>query len=279
MGKKPANKDVHFWRDPDLPGVEVRFSSYNADAFRKHTHSTYSVGLIETGQTTFELEGEMHTAVAGQLVLIEPELVHACNPDLDSGMTYRMFYLDRELLRSVAVELFGDDAGLPSFSLPVVDDARLVDHWRTLHELIIDGGPLLEKESLLLQGLVDVIERHAKVGVVQEQGEDDRAVAVVRKHLADNLSEKVSLDDLSRLAHVSRYHLLRVFQAAVGLPPHAYHNQLRVDLGRGLLARGVSISQAAVEAGFVDQSHFTRVFKQFTGATPRQYQASVRSDN
>lgn len=272
MGKKPANTTVQFWRDPDLPGVEVRYSSYNEEAFRNHTHAAYSVGFLESGRTTFYLEGLPYTAEAGQMVFIEPEMVHACNPDQDSDMTYRMFYVDPSWLETVAAEIFGDDVGQVLFASPVVDDPELLSLWRDLHQNIIDGGGRLEKESLLVQGLADAISRHGKLGEAEEPSGNLQAVQAVKAHLKAHLSEKVSLDDLSDVAHLSRYHLLRVFQLDVGLPPHAYQNQLRVDLGKRLLAEGNSISQAAVDAGFVDQSHFSRVFKQFTGATPRQYQ-------
>jgi AraC-like DNA-binding protein len=50
-----------------------------------------------------------------------------------------------------------------------------------------------------------------------------------------------------------------------------------VDLGKRLLAEGMPVSQAALETGFSDQSHFTRVFRQYTGATPGQYRDSGRS--
>lgn len=275
MGKTPTNTDVQFWRDPDLPGVEVRYSSYNEDSFRDHTHPEYSVGFLESGKTTFSLEGIPHTATAGQMVFIEPNIAHACNPDRDSDMTYRMFYVDPSVLTSVATEVFGREVDMVTFPAPVVDDPALLEHWRALHQVIIDGGDRLEKETLLVQGLADLIARHAELGDVKEPAGNDEAVRKAKEHLASNLSEKVSLDDLTAVAHLSRYHLLRVFQTATGLPPHAYQNQLRVDLGKQLLAEGMPISQAAVEAGFVDQSHFSRVFKQYTGATPRQYQATA----
>lgn len=273
MGKKPANTDIQFWRDPDLPGVEARYSSYNADSFRDHTHAEYSIGLLETGSTTFSLGKEMYTAVGGQLVLIEPDTAHSCNPDLDSNMTYRMFYVPPSWLESVAAELFGREVEYVKFPNPVVDDPELVAHWRSLFEAVVDGAGQLEKESMLVQGLADTIARHAELGSAEEPESDDDAVSKIKEHLAANLSDKVSLDDLSGVAHLSRYHLLRVFQKATGLSPHAYQNQLRVDLGKKLLVEGMAISQAAVEAGFADQSHFSRVFKQYTGATPKQYQA------
>jgi len=277
MGKTPANTDVRFWRDPDLPGVEVRYSSYNEEAFRDHAHAAYSIGFLESGRTTFLLEGEPHTAVGGQMVFIGPDMVHACNPDPDSDMAYRMFYVDPPWLASVATEVFGRPVDSVAFPRPVADDPDLVDLWRSLHEAIMDGADRLEKESLLVQGLADVIARHAEMGGPEEPAGSEDAVRRAREHLAANLTSPVSLDELSAVAHLSRYHLLRVFQAAVGLPPHAYQNQLRVDLGKGLLARGMPISRVAVEAGFADQSHFSRVFRRYTGATPRQYQDANRA--
>lgn len=274
MGKKPANTTIQFWRDPDLPGVEVRYSSYREEAFRDHTHAEYSIGIIETGSTTFALRGKPYEAGAGNIVLVPPDTAHSCNPDLDSDMTYRMFYVDPPWLASVASEVFGKDVGLPEFPDPVLDDPELVEHLGNLFQAVVEGGSRLEKESLLVQGLADLISRHATMGAEEKTVGNEDAVRKVRDHLAANLSEKVSLDALSEVAHLSRYHLLRVFQAATGLSPHAYQNQLRVDLGKQLLADGMSISQAAVEAGFVDQSHFSRVFKQYTGATPKQYQAA-----
>ncbi len=278
MGKTPDNTDVQFWRDPDLPGVEVRYSRYHEDAFRYHTHTAYSIGFLESGRTTFVMEGREHRAMAGQMVFIPPEAAHACNPDPDSDMAYRMFYVDQPWLEAVAAEVFERAVGLPVFPEPVVDDPQLLAHWRTLHQVIIDGGERLEKETLLVQGLADLITRHGALGEPREPAGNDEAVRRVKEHLFANLAEKVCLDDLAAVAHLSRYHLLRVFQASTGLPPHAYQNQQRVDLGKRFLIQGMPISRAAVEAGFADQSHFSRVFKQYTGATPRQYQAD-RSDH
>lgn len=277
MGKKPTNRDVQFWRDPDLPGVEARYSSYHGDAFRNHTHAAYSIGFIDSGRTSFILEGTSYNAEAGQLVLIQPETVHACNPVPDSNMSYHMFYVNPPWLENIAAEVFGREVGLPIFPTPVLNDPKQVDHWRSLFTAIAGDADKLEKETLLVQGLADLLSNHGELGAARQFDNDKDAVRLVKDHLAANLAEKVSLEELSAMAHLSRYHLLRTFQGSVGLPPHTYQNQLRVDLGKQLLAEGMPISQAAAEAGFVDQSHFSRVFKQLTGATPRQYQTTLSS--
>ena len=280
MGKTPTNTEVRFWRDPDLPGVEVRRSSYNEEAFRPHVHDSFSVGFIEHGRTTFELDGGRHRASAGQVVFIGPHMAHACNPDRDSDMVYTMFYVDPSWLSAVARELFGPAAGPPRFPDPVVSDRQLVDSLLALRQAVADNADRLEKESRLVQTLAEALTRHGEPGpdgVPEARTGGRDAVRAVRAYLADHVAEKVSLDELSEAASMSRYHLLRVFQAATGLPPHAYQNQLRVDLGKRLLAQGMEVSRVAAETGFADQSHFSRVFRQYTGATPGQYRDSGRS--
>lgn len=282
MGKPPANTQVRFWRDPDLPGVEMRFSNYNQDAFRDHKHEAFSVAIILTGRTVFMLEGSPHKAGAGQIALIPERAVHACNPAPDSVMSYYTFYLDSALLKDAAREALGPEAPMPVFS-PVVDDDDLFAQWRDLTQAISEGASRLEKQSRLVQCLSETITRHARrparntPAAPLSSVESDNADAVaktVAKHLEENLATNITLDQLAELTGLSRFHLLRLFKEQTGLPPHAYQNQLRVDQAKTLLASGMAISQVAPEVGFTDQSHLTRIFKQYTGATPRQYQAA-----
>ena len=92
-------------------------------------------------------------------------------------------------------------------------------------------------------------------------------------HAADN----VSLTELSGLVSLSPYRLVHVFRDTVGLPPHAYLTQVRVERAKRLLAAGQSVARVASEAGFVDQSHLTRHFKALTGVTPGRYARSSKN--
>ena len=75
---------------------------------------------------------------------------------------------------------------------------------------------------------------------------------------------------------MSRFQLLRSFAHEVGLPPHAYRMQRRVALARTLIAGGTALADAAISAGFSDQSHKTRAFVRLLGVTPAGYAVSVR---
>lgn len=85
----------------------------------------------------------------------------------------------------------------------------------------------------------------------------------------------MSLAELATLSGVSRFQLLRGFAREIGITPHAYLVQRRVRLARQLLADGQTPAQAALLAGFADQSHMTRAFVRQLGVTPSRYRAAI----
>jgi AraC-like DNA-binding protein len=97
-----------------------------------------------------------------------------------------------------------------------------------------------------------------------------------RQRLHDAIELPVSLAELAALAGVSRFQLLRGFARAFGVTPHAYLVQLRVQRVRRLLADGAVPADAALQAGFADQSHMTRAFVRQFGVTPARYRAALR---
>ncbi len=93
------------------------------------------------------------------------------------------------------------------------------------------------------------------------------------RYLNTYLEHAISLAELARISGVSRFQLLRSFAREVGITPHAYLIQRRVLLARQLLAKGQRPAQAAIDAGFADQSHMTRAFVRQLGITPGHYRA------
>lgn len=99
-----------------------------------------------------------------------------------------------------------------------------------------------------------------------------RALAHIERHF----TEAVYLDDLAALAGLSVCRFVTVFRRQVGLTPHRFVCRQRVRYARTLLADGVPAAQAALEAGFFDQSHLSRHFKSVYGLTPAAICASRR---
>ena len=100
------------------------------------------------------------------------------------------------------------------------------------------------------------------------------AVVHTRKALHDAPERRFSLDELARIAHLNKSHLVEVFKRDVGVTPLTYQMCLRLHLSKEGLRQNVPIAQVALELGFSDQSHFTRTFKTFLGVTPGRFQRS-----
>ena len=82
--------------------------------------------------------------------------------------------------------------------------------------------------------------------------------------------------ELATLVHLSPFYFARAFQKEVGLPPHAYLENVRVKRARDLLLRGVAITDVSAAVGYADQSHLTNRFKRILGMTPGQVARSER---
>jgi transcriptional regulator GlxA family with amidase domain len=89
----------------------------------------------------------------------------------------------------------------------------------------------------------------------------------MESHFAANLS----LEQLAGVACVSPFHFHRVFLSHMGVSPHEYLIQFRLRKAREFLRNGLSITDTALDTGFVDQSHFTRFFKRAVGIAPGDY--------
>ncbi len=130
----------------------------------------------------------------------------------------------------------------------------------------------LERESHFIFTLAQLIARHADGFYRWPTAPGaDYAVRRAREYLETHYAKNVSLEELAAVVNLSQFHFLRVFRKAMGLPPHAYQTQVRVEQAKLLLALSWPISQVAAETGFVDQSHFTRRFKGIVGVTPGQF--------
>jgi len=82
----------------------------------------------------------------------------------------------------------------------------------------------------------------------------------------------LSIEQMAALTGYSQWHFLRRFRQQTGMTPHAFQLACRLRSARSFLRKNVPIAEAAVSAGFSDQSHMHKVFKNHNGLTPRQFQ-------
>ncbi|MGC1310521.1 MAG: AraC family transcriptional regulator [Phormidesmis sp.] len=265
-------ESVKFWRDPVLNDLEMLHATYITYAFAKHAHEGFGIAIVEAGAMAFEYRGETCVAPAGSVVVTQPGEMHTGHAVLETGWTYRTLLPAVGWLQQAATELTERSGAMPYFSSPVIHDRRLNQQLIALHRTLETSPSPLERESRFLWGLAQLVQGYACDRPSPPPiGKEHRAVQQIRDYLSDQYTDNISLKELAALVELKPLRLLRVFRKQVGLPPHAYLNYVRVNQARRLLIAGWSITDAALETGFSDQSHLHRHFKRMVGVTPGQY--------
>lgn len=278
----PAKGVSHFYRSPLLPGAELRVSHFEAVGFPKHSHETYSLGLILAGRSRTFLRGGQREVQAGEVVLIEPGEVHACNPEPyageSGGWSYRMLHLEPELLTRALGRAEGQPLKEPLFRRAVSRDETLKAALTVFTAALIAGADLLVLDETLAELGAALTPELCEQGESAAHGERTAGSDVghgvdrVLDWLREAPGRTFRLDELAAEAGMSPHALSRAVKRATGFTPHGYQRELRMGLARRLLARGETITDVALAVGFTDQAHFTNVFRAVTGTTPGTYQ-------
>ena len=150
--------------------------------------------------------------------------------------------------------------------------ARLPSLLRLRRELLAsDQAAPLALESAVLELLADAWRQPPRTDAPPWL---DRVIQCIE----DQPTQAASLAALAAEADVHPAHLARVFRRIKGLSIGDYVRARRIETARLALHGGErSIAEIASAAGFTDQSHFSRLFKQLVGETPRRYRQAMQS--
>ncbi|MDD4311243.1 MAG: AraC family transcriptional regulator [Eubacteriales bacterium] len=239
-------------------------------AFPNHFHEHYVIGFIERGRRTLTVRGQCLLTAPGDLLLFNPGENHACEAYHNQPLDYRCINIDPDVMAKAAREIFGSQAQ-PAFTQAVVFHSDLIGDLRELHAMILRAEGGVQKEERFFFLLEQILRDYAAAGELEEVTELRAEVRAVCDYLTAHASEQISLDALSDIAGLSKYHLLRAFTRETGITPYRYLETIRIDHAKTLLRQGVSPAEVALSAGFSDQSHFTNAFKRFIGLTPGLY--------
>ena len=104
-----------------------------------------------------------------------------------------------------------------------------------------------------------------------------RALRRVREFIEAHLEQTISIQALAAMVELSMCHFARAFKQSQGMTPHDYLVHCRVRRAQELLAdTDLPLSEIAIAAGFADQSHCARRFRELVGLTPSRYRWSTR---
>lgn len=209
------------------------------------------------------------------LFVVNPDEVHACKSGGEEH-SYLILSVQASAMQAIASQISGKMQAVPYFRNMLIDDFDLHSKISCFFFLLEEVGSELEKASVLHSLLSLMILRHAEAPpAIRRTGLHDRTIRRVCEFIREHYAKPLSLKQLSGEACLSPFYFQRLFLEKTGISPHDYLVQIRIRNAQQLLAKGSPITATAFDTGFVDQSHFTRSFKRFTGMTPGGYVAMV----
>ncbi|KJZ37728.1 AraC family transcriptional regulator [Pseudomonas fluorescens] len=269
---KDADKAPRFWRDDALPFIEARSIADGREVcYTRHSHEHFSIGAITAGRSTYLHERSQFEVSAGTVVLMNPGDVHACNPIDDQPWSYLMLYVETPWLTDLQHQLgFSQDLAFRRFSITHTPNSELFAGLKGLYDVLVDAQQdVLRKQSAAVEFFTDLQQRLNPID--QPLREPNFKLERAADYIRDNCTQMLMLEDICEAAQLSPSYLIRAFKQHYGMTPHAFLVNRRIQFARDQLRSGKLIADVALEAGFADQAHFQRAFKQHLAATPGQY--------
>jgi AraC-like DNA-binding protein len=256
------------------PEYELLEARYLRHRFSMHSHDSFVLAVVTGGAERLRVEGRLHLARPGDVVLLSPGEAHDGAGHDQAGFAYRAVYPTRSLVaRSLGLSPVALGPG--SLTPNVVTDADAAAALGAACQRLTAGDDPLAGESALACALRLLWIRYGTPRPAGVPGVPAGAAATARDLIEARLAERVSLLELARACEATPLGLLRAFQASFGMPPHRYQLQRRIQLARRGLQGGTEPARLAAELGFADQSHFSRVFKSVVGVPPGAYQRAA----
>ncbi|CAG9221833.1 MULTISPECIES: AraC family transcriptional regulator [Paraburkholderia] len=260
------------WQEHDFGNAEMLRAAYRSHRFPPHSHDEFAIGFIERGAQEFiYVAGERVMMPKGKICVINPGAVHEGGSTTDGGWDYRMIYISRSELERVLVDANGNSMvhGL-HFTDTVIEDRETLRLIHAAHACSeCKQNSRLEVASKLTQCIFQLVERHGRISRKIHLGTPvPAAVKRAREYIDANVADNPSLTTLAAVAGISTFHLLREFKRVVGVAPHAYLIQRRIELAKHLYLKGKSLRRVAIEVGYYDQGHLSREFSRFFGVPP-----------
>ena len=249
-----------------------------------HFHEFDKIVILISGSVNYMVEGTDYSLKPWDILLVRHHMIHKALIDVSVPYERIIIYLN-----SSYVERFAPNGGLMDcfaaaekrrFCLMRPDNGeleKLKDSLDRLDASISDTefGAELMRGTLLAQLMVQ-LNRIMQRDSSRENttAEQCGKISAALSYINENITGKLSVDELAAMCYLSRYHFMRLFKQQTGCTVHNYIRQKRLVLAARLIREGMSASSAAAECGFTDYSAFHRAFSQTFGVSPGKIKGS-----
>jgi AraC-like DNA-binding protein len=266
---------TRFWVDPAYPGLSLMHALFTTHEFPPHVHEAFVVAVTETGGSVVKSRGHVEQAHHEALFVFNPGEPHAGWMGRSSHWKYRAFYLAKPSMERLARDIGLRE--LPGFTRNLFTDRDLIDGFLKLHGACDGLQSAANRDELMADTFGRLFARHGSGRHLARPLADRELLRRAATHMLERFAEPLLLDDVACALGLTKFQLIGLFKRTIGLTPHAYLTQVRLNAACRLLKRGHSLAETAIATGFYDQSAMNRHFKSCYAITPLQFASANRN--
>ncbi len=247
-----------------------------------HWHSEYEISCIRDGQGIFRIDDAEYEAAAGDIILIQPNIVHSIRTPAGGYIIYDTIVFNRDLLGSAVQTRACSRYITPSSSGILRLNARISKTdkgYKDLHSCACSAAAHAANDSALddiilksrlLEFIYLMIFNGHYSGVSAESGASSLKPAL--EYIRSHLHESIDIRTLAQQCHLSESRFMSVFRRITGQTAIEYINRLRIREACYLLrTTDNDILDIAYSCGYRNLSNFNRHFRKIISLSPREY--------
>ena len=273
--------------------VTVHYFEFGQD-YRSHgeAHDFWEMVYADKNSLVCNVEGSELTLKEGEAIFHKPNEfhIHAADGESAPNVFIISFECKSEALHILEGKVLKLDKELLRYVYMIIEEARRTFDLRhtspevrhiPLSEKPILGGMQFIKNllELLMIGIVRQVDGEEETpSFVLKEDFGEYLVNSIIEYLSENVSRRVSIEDICLRMNYTRSYIFRQFKAVTGSSIMAYFTSLKIKEAKKLLRQtDMSVTEIAEALAFDSPNYFTKTFKRLTGNTPMQYRKIRRS--
>ena len=248
-----------------------------------HMHPFTEIFFITSGQGTFQIGDEIVSVKESDLILINPNCSHTERSVSSSNpLEYIVFAINNLAIGTLPSNLTNDD------TKDTLNTYKILNFNKKKSEILYNLNTLIREleeknlnyelacKSILTLFLIQVMRNTSSDIFITEKFEKINIECMkIKNYIDSHYSENITLDFLSNLTYVNKFHLVHLFTKEMGISPINYLINKRIDESKNLLSTtNYSIRDISSIVGFSNSSYFSQMFKKITGISPKDFRST-----
>lgn len=264
----------------DYDDFKISVCECEVGAFESAFHEAIEIKYYHKGGANVRVNTNMYEIEEGDITVVNPYEIHSCIDAFNSNAREYKIFIDVGFLTEftkgeidLRKELITNGKRIKNH---IKSDERLKNIILKIYSELYNkkANYRLAVYSLVTEMFIIFLRKYLVKDAVLGESKNLKRLGVITPALDKifkDYSQKITIEELSSLCHLSRYHFCHTFKKEMGVTAVQYLINYRVSVARAMIERSEdSVESIAYQCGFDDLSYFYRCYKKVRGESPKK---------